>query len=739
MGIPGSGGRLVLVANRLPVSVSFQRSGLEVRPSSGGLATGLRRLTAERGMLWVGWAGAAAPSPELRAGLDEKLRELSAVAVHLSASESQRFYEGTANGVLWPLFHYLLDRVPRVVRHWDAYVQANQRFCDVVSEHATEDDLIWIHDYHLFLLPAMLRARMPRARIGFFLHIPFPSWEVFRTLPHREEVLRGLLGADVIGFHSYDYLRHFGDSLLGNLGLEIMELDRVEVDDHTVRLGVFPMGIDAERFSRMGSDVEVLAESERLRTAQAVEKILLGVDRLDYTKGLPRKILALERLLERSPKFRGKVRLIQIAVPSREHVDAYRTLRRDVEELIGHTNGNHSTLHGAPIHYLYRSVSEAQLVASYRAADVMLVTPLRDGMNLVAKEFVASRVDGDGVLVLSELAGAASELGEAVIVNPYDVEALADSFDRALSMGERERRDRMSALRQKVLSRTVQLWADTFTNALGETRRDSARADGTTTAEELSTIAERLARSPHVTFALDYDGTLVPLRERPELARPDPELIALLSSLARLPGVAVHIVSGRTRNSLSEWLGELPIGLAAEHGFWLRRADAREWQPAFDPTSCTWKPLVRAVLEEYLVRTPGAMIEEKAAGLAWHYRNATPHLGTLRARELRLHLVQSLAQTPVTILTGRKVVEVRPQGVDKGQAVRAMLADAEHDTVIAAFGDDRTDEELFAALPETAYTFRAGPGPTRARYRVNGPETVRIFLSRFLELRSTGV
>lgn len=730
-----SGDRVIMVANRLPVSASFHKSGLEVRPSSGGLATGMRRVSGERELLWIGWPGTATHSASQRESLDRELHQLSAVAVHLSASESQRFYEGMANGVLWPLFHYLLDRVPRVVRHWDAYVAANHRFCEAVAAHANEDDLIWIHDYHLFLLPALLRARMPRVRIGFFLHIPFPSSEVFRTLPHRQDVLRGMLGADVIGFHSYDYLRHFGDSLLGNLGLEITELDRLELEDHSVRLGVFPMGIDAERFNRTGGDPEVLAEAERIRRSQSVEKILLGVDRLDYTKGLPRKVLGMERLLERNPKMRGKVRLIQIAVPSREHVDAYRSLRRDVEELIGHVNGTYGTLHGAPINYLYRSVSEAQLVASYRAADVMLVTPLRDGMNLVAKEFVASRVDGDGVLVLSELAGAASELGEAIIVNPYDVEAQAEALERALTMSEAERRDRMSSLRQKVLSRPVQVWADTFISTLNDTRRNTTRAEQPADLEELECLAERLAESPRVTFALDYDGTLVPLQQRPELSRPDSSLLTLLSALCHSPGVSAHVISGRPRDSLATWLGELPLGLVAEHGFWLRRPGEREWQPAFDPDSCAWKPLVRAVLEEYLIRTPGSMIEEKSAGLVWHYRNATPHLGTLRARELRLHLVQSLAQSPVTIVSGRKVVEVRPQGVDKGRSLKILLSGSDPETVVAAFGDDRTDEDMFAVLPDSAYTFRAGPGATRARFRVHGPPQVRVFLERFLSFR----
>jgi trehalose 6-phosphate synthase/phosphatase len=473
-----------------------------------------------------------------------------------------------------------------------------------------------------------------------------------------------------------------------------------------------------------------------LRASQQVEKLLLGVDRLDYTKGLPRKVLAMELLLERSPKFRGKVRLLQIAVPSREKVDAYRTLRRDVEELIGHVNGAYGTLHGAPIHYMYRSVPQAQLVATYRAADVMLVTPLRDGMNLVAKEFVASRVDGDGVLVLSELAGAASELGEALIVNPYDVEALAQSFERALTMGETERRERMSVLRQKVLSRPVQVWADTFLGALAETPRDSLQHDHPVTESEVEALVAEMAAKPRIFLALDYDGTLVPLRQSPDLAWPDPPLKQLLTDLARMPGIEIYIVSGRTRGSLEHWLGELPVGLVAEHGVWVKRTGQREWYTDLDLNSGSWKPMVRAVFEEFALRTPGALIEEKSLGLTWHYRSAAPHLGTLRARELRSHLVQRLAQAPVSILTGRKVVEVRPQGIDKGVAVRHLFGAVESDRAFAAFGDDRTDEDLFLAMPEGAYTFCAGPGSTRARHRVAGPNQVRRILAQLLEQRA---
>jgi trehalose 6-phosphate synthase/phosphatase len=583
----------------------------------------------------------------------------------------------------------------------------------------------------------MLRARLPHARIGFFLHIPFPASEVFRTFPYRDAVLNGLLGADLIGFHSFDYVRHFSDSLLGNLGLE-MELDRVEVEGRSVRLGTFPMGIDADSFARLAETSDVPQATQRLRESHGVEKLLLGVDRLDYTKGLLRKVLAMERLLERSPKFRGKVRLLQICVPSRERVDAYKSLRREMEELVGHVNGAHSTLQGAVVHYLYRSVSESELVASYRAADAMLVTPLRDGMNLVAKEFIASRTDNDGVLILSELAGAANELGEALIVNPYDVESMAESFERALTMDESERRARMTALRERVLSRPVQLWADTFLSTLEQAPRDLSRPVPLAEERDIEQLVSTVSGARDVALILDYDGTLVPLQRAPELARPDGALLELLLGLSRAPGVELYIVSGRGRETLDYWLGELPIGMIAEHGLWWRKLGERDWHSDFDFSSATWKALVRNVFDEYAMRTPGALVEEKSAGLAWHYRNASPHLGAQRARELRTHLVQSLSQAPVSILTGRKVVEVRPQGVDKGAMTRQLLGGNFGERALVAFGDDRTDEELFAALPETAFTFCAGPGATRARYRVDGPKQVRQILSRFLARRTSG-
>ncbi|HEX3777341.1 MAG TPA: bifunctional alpha,alpha-trehalose-phosphate synthase (UDP-forming)/trehalose-phosphatase [Polyangiaceae bacterium] len=727
--------RLILVANRLPVSVDLAGGGVEIHPSNGGLASGMRGLGQAERTSWVGWPGGM-PNDEQRAILHQKLKQYSATPVYLSSRESKRFYEGMSNSVIWPLFHYLIDRLPLLVEDFDEYAAVNQRFADCVCAHASEDDLIWIHDYHLLLLPQILRARLPRARIGFFLHVPFPSSEVFRLMPHREELLHGMLGANLIGFHTFSYARHFGEALLGNLGIE-PELDRVDVEGRNVSLGVFPMGIDVASFERLAASEQIAQKAHELKQAQDVERLLLGVDRLDYTKGLPRKLLAMERLLDRSPQYRGKIRLLQIAVPTRENVEQYRNLRQEVEQLVGRINGAHASLHASPIHYVYQTVTQEELVASYRATDIMVVTPLRDGMNLVAKEYVASRTDGDGVLVLSELAGAASELGEALTVNPYDVASLAETLDRALQLPEAERRERMAALREKVSARPVELWAKSFVDMLAAREREVEPRDLRRDSPALDALARELAQSPEVVLALDYDGTLVPIARNPELARPDPALCELLATVAAVRGVRVCVVSGRAQTSLSAWLGDLPIDLVAEHGVWTKLAHAPDWKCHIDRSTLGWMNEARAILETYVERAPGARLEEKTAGLAWHYRNADPYLGVHLARELRVHLVRFLAQFPVSILGGRKVIELRPQGIDKGIATRDSLRAFAHGARVCAMGDDRTDEDLFAALPAGSQSFCAGTLVTRAQHRISGPEQVRRFLRKFVEERVT--
>ncbi|HEV8455766.1 MAG TPA: bifunctional alpha,alpha-trehalose-phosphate synthase (UDP-forming)/trehalose-phosphatase [Gemmatimonadales bacterium] len=725
--------RVLIVANRLPITVRVSEAGVEVQRSSGGLATGLLRPHEESGGLWIGWSGSSEVLTESQqAELDHQLGGMRLVAVPLSANQITRYYEGFSNGVLWPLFHYLLDQVPLHVRDWEAYVEANDRFADVVAQQYQVGDLIWVHDYQLLLLPGLLRQRLPDARIGFFLHIPFPSEELFRTLPERDRLLRGLLGADLVGFHTPTYLRHFAASLTQILGLTV-EIDRVQLTDREVRLGVFPMGIDAQTFIALAEDPAVQAEAQSLRGDGTV-KLLVGVDRLDYTKGIPRRLLSYEKMLQTHPDLRGQVRLVQVAVPSRTGVGAYQEFRSLVDGLVGRINGDFATPSWVPVHYIFRGLSDRELVALYRAADVMLVTPLRDGMNLVAKEFVASRTDGDGVLVLSEFAGASWELPEAIQVNPYDVEGTAESCYRALMMGAEERRTRLEPLRARVQTYDVHRWAATFLEqleAVTQRQPSSRRVPAGATAARQA-LQARLREAEDLLALLDYDGTMVPYTATPELARPDPALVELLGALAARPRSEVHVVSGRPRETLEHWLGMLPIALHAEHGFWSRPVGSSEWT-ALGELGGSWREPALTILRDITARTPGSLIEVKSAALAWHYRMADREAGARRANELRLHLTQLLSNQPVEILAGHKVIEIRPYGIHKGRIVPPLPPERLATTTVLAIGDDRTDEDLFEALPPDAVTVRVGPGPTQARFRLDGVPAVRTLLYSLVE------
>jgi trehalose 6-phosphate synthase/phosphatase len=401
--------RVLIVSNRLPVSISEQGGAPTVRASHGGLATGLREVHSRGNNLWIGWPGTIDGEDEAYAeAVSRALATRRIVPITLTGAEVRGFYDEVSNAVLWPVFHDRLDRLPLHPTRWAVYECVNERFADVVADQYRPGDVIWVHDYQLLRLPALLRDRLPTARIGFFLHIPFPEPGIFEALPQREALLTGLLGADLIGFHTAAYARNFAGALRRILGFEVASYGEIESHGRIVRVGAFPMGVDADAFSTLAQNAEVRLAANALRASS--HRLIAGVDRLDYSKGIPRRLLAFEQLLSRHPEWRGRVRLLQIAVPSRERVGAYRRYRRDVEELVGRINGRFATPTWTPIHYMYASVSRETIVSIYLASDVMLVTPMRDGMNLVAKEFVASRIDDDGVLLLSEFAGAATEL-----------------------------------------------------------------------------------------------------------------------------------------------------------------------------------------------------------------------------------------------------------------------------------------------------------------------------------------
>lgn len=465
---PVSPRRLITVSNRLPVTVSVENGEVAVRRSSGGLATGLREFHTDSDAVWIGWPGIASDShPEFRSDIDRQLRAVGTSPVDLSANEVSVFYEEISNAVLWPLMHDRIDRLPLRIDGWDVYEAVNQRYAEAVAAHWQPGDVVWVHDYQLLRVPLLLRRLVPEARIGFFLHVPFPNPEIFFTLPVRRWLVEGMLGADLIGFHTRRYRGHFTGVLRRLFGIEMdATISTFMHEGRRGSLGVFPMGIDAQNFCERAESLEVAEATEELRQSSA--RIVVGIDRLDYSKGIERRLLAIEQLFIKYPEWRERVRLIQVAVPSRGRVRAYRRFRDDIEALVGRINGELGTPTWTPIHYLHRSVPPATLVALYRAADVMLVTPLRDGMNLVAKEFAASRTDEDGVLVLSEFAGAVDELSDACVVNPYDVDGVADTIHRALTMSNDERRDRMRRLRSRVFAHDVYQWAREFLDALSK-------------------------------------------------------------------------------------------------------------------------------------------------------------------------------------------------------------------------------------------------------------------------------
>lgn len=723
-------GRILIVSNRLPITVSRDEAGVKVERSAGGLATGLKSTHEAHGGLWIGWPGFSGELPaEQQAELDARYRELGVVPVPLSEDETQRYYEGYCNGLLWPLFHGFLGQLPLDVPDWPVYQAVNERFADAVAAHYQPGDLVWVHDYQLMLVPRLVRQRIPNARIGFFLHIPFPAPDTFRTVPAREQLLDGLLGADLVGFHTASYVRNFASSVLHVLGVST-NIDRLSWQGRASSLGVFPMGIDAKAFEEAAYSFEASQLLNEFR-GSTHEQLLVGIDRLDYTKGIPRRLLAYERLLERYTELHGRVRLVQVAVPSRTGVDAYAEFRTHVDALVGRINGRFGSPQWAPVHYVYRGLSEAGVVALYRAADVMVVTPIKDGMNLVAKEFCAARSDEDGVLVLSEFAGAAAELAEALHVNPYDIERTAAAIHRALTLPREERRTRMVAMRHRVFGYDVHHWTKAFVEALeaASDRPDHVALQQSPEAE-VERAVSAMVTAPRLLLLLDYDGTLTPIVATPDLARPDAELRALLSKAAAKPGVELHVVSGRSRDTLGEWLGDLPIGLHAEHGFW-SRAPGGEWKGR-ETLPDSWRSQARDILNDFAGRTPGSLVEEKRSGLAWHFRMCDPEFGAFQANELRVHLSALLTNAPVELLSGDKVVELRPHGSNKGRVAQALMKQAKPGVLVAAFGDDVTDEDLFAALPDGALSFHLGPAPSRAKLRLDSWKDVRRILLRLV-------
>ncbi len=716
--------RLLVVSNRLPVSVVKKGKSMSFKPSAGGLATGLGSLFqgAYEGK-WFGWPGV--PLGRLSAAdknrIGDELAENNFIPVHLSQSEIDSYYSGFSNRTIWPLFHYFTQYAIYDKEQWKVYEKVNRKFCRAVLEEAKPDDIVWVHDYHLMLLPQMLREKMPELTIGFFLHIPFPSFEVFRLLPWRREILEGLLGADLVGFHIYDYARHFLSSLRNRLGLE-HSFGQIQMGSRIVKADTFPMGIDFDKFAGAVEKPGVKVEIDKSRDKLGEQKVILSVDRLDYTKGILDRIESYDHFLDANPQYRKKVVLVLVAVPSRTKVEHYLQLKKDLDELVGRVNGKHGTLGWMPVWYMYNFLNFEQLTALYNLADICLVTPLRDGMNLIAKEYVAAKNEKEGVLILSEMAGATKEFSEALIVNPNNRERVAEAIVAALEMPAEEQKKRNHVMQERLKRYNVKMWADDFMKSLMKVKEhERVLLSRKLTASTRKKIVDAYADSEKRLILLDYDGTLRSFEKRPEDAIPDKEILRLLISLSEDEKNHLLIISGRDKVTLGTWFKHFNISLVAEHGVWIREKGG-DWE-LIEPLANYWKDEIRPVLERYRDRTPGSIVEEKDFSLAWHFRKAEPGLAANRARELKEEILHFTANLGIGVLEGNKVIEIKNAGINKGNAALKWINHDDWDFILAA-GDDRTDEDIFNVLPDEAYSIKVGLPPTMAKFSI---DTVKEF------------
>ncbi|QHN42596.1 bifunctional alpha,alpha-trehalose-phosphate synthase (UDP-forming)/trehalose-phosphatase [Candidatus Mycosynbacter amalyticus] len=710
----------VIISNRLPVSVSRKDGKLVYEASSGGLATAMSSLEVED-KVWIGWPGIDADtlSDDERAEITQELAGRGCYPVFLTAEEVELYYEGYANDTLWPLFHYFQSVAHYSDKYWQAYLTVNEKFAAATAEVSADDARIWIQDYHFMLLPAQIRERLSGATIGFFLHIPFPSFEIFRLLPQRKELLRGLLGADVVGFHVYDYAQHFLDSCRRLLGASASS-GMLEYEGRMVKAAAYPIGIDYDKFRAQLDTRETKDALKQLEDAYGKQKLILSVDRLDYSKGIPERLEAFRLLLEQHPEYHGKVKLLMVAVPSRTGVKAYQELRDEIEKTVSRINGTFGTVDWAPISYQFQNRPFAEIVALYARADIMLVTPIRDGMNLVAKEYVASKKRRGGVLILSEMAGAIDELPEALSINPNNAQTVADATHHALTMPVAEQKKRLTDMQQRLSVVTVQNWGKEFMHDLEQAAaQDGSRKQLSLTQRQR--IAARYQTATRRLIILDYDGTLRGFVKTPSplAATPNLRVWRVLKALSDDPNTTVAIVSGRTRRALSSWFVGLPLVLAAEHGAW-KRYDGK-WQQ-IDSGFKKDKKRIRQVMEKYSGRTKGAEIEEKDHAMVWHYANVEPDVAFKRASELKRELGELLVDDDIAVHEGRNIVEVKPTAVTKGNVVRELRRHYAADFVLCA-GDDYTDEDMFRELQDDpgAVTIKVGQGDTTARHMVAKP------------------
>ena len=726
-------GRLIIVAYRLPFKVIHENDQVQLSQSSGGLVSAVLSLVDNgpnsliRSDDKIQWIGFTENTEEELEGQSLANESFQAHPVFIPAELNENYYEGFCNNLIWPLCHYFPSLAKFEDKYFDAYQEANEIFFNKLAEIIQPGDVVWVQDYQLMLLPNMIRNRFPNNKIGFFFHIPFPSYEIFRMLPvrWRKALIDGMLGADVVGFHTNDYVEYFLKSarLVSGYG---NKLHYINMSNRIVKVDSFPISIDFAKFNDAYDDPDVAnARFEARGTLK--EKIIFSVDRLDYSKGILHRLKGFNRFLEQHPEWHERVTFVMVVVPSRDTIEQYQQMKMDIDQTVGAINANYGNIYWQPVLYQYRSMPYHELLGMYTASDVALITPVRDGMNLVSKEYVASRKDNQGVLILSEMAGAAAELGEALIINPLDYQDIADAIKRGLEMPVKEQIKRMFAMRERISEYDVFAWTnDFFTQMIMLEQEHERLRQVFLTNSGIEKIRSAYNSSTKRILFLDYDGTLAPIVPDPEKAVLSEDLRKLILTIAKRDTVV--IISGRDRNFLERYFEDFPVHIIAEHGALIKMSGTDNWI-LNENYEENWKESIRPILDLYAKRSPGAFVEEKETALAWHYRTADEkEYADRRAQELLWQLKNFIQpELNLQIIDGNKVVEVKKTAFNKGTAARSFVESESYDFVLA-MGDDTTDEDMFESLPDTAYTIKIGDDLSAARNHIKSQEEVFHFL-----------
>lgn len=721
--------KIIIISNRLPVKVVRNEKRLSVTRSEGGLATGLGSLETSLEKYWVGWPGIYAKNEKEEKLIEKRLKKFNYIPVYLSENHIENYYEGYSNSTIWPLCHYFYSFIQYKTEYWEAYQQVNRLFLEKTLPIIEPDDIVWVQDYQLMLLPKMIRDKKSQANIGYFHHIPFPSYELFRVLPEREEILEGLLGADLIGFHTHDYMRHFISAVYRVLDLNC-NLDEITLKNRIVHVDAFPMGINYEKYHLAPKQPKVVRKAKSLRKKFGDNTIILSVDRLDYSKGIIHRLNGFSQFLENHPEYHEKVSMAMIVVPSRDTVGMYAELKSKIDQTIGELNGRYSKLGWVPVYYFYHSFPFEELIAMYDIAEVALVSPLRDGMNLVAKEYLAiKQPNNPGVLILSEMAGAAIELPQAIIINPNDTLEIEDAILKALTLSETDKKRRQTAMQKKISTQTVQKWANDFVNELKLIRNQNQeilqKVLGKKQIEQIKTAYQEAEKR---LIVLDYDGTLSPFVKNPMDAVPSATLLDLIKNMVADKKNKVLINSGRDHHILDEWFKDTKVNLAAEHGAFFK--ENGRWIENI-PEKIEWDEEIISIINHTIDKTPNSNLEIKDTALVWHFRNVDVWLAELREKQLINALMGPASRLNLQIVPGNKIVEVKPKEFNKGSEIKRQLEMADYNFILA-IGDDTTDEDMFRALPPEGISIKVGNFSEAAKYRIPLQSSVIPFLKKII-------